>query len=315
MSAAKKILPALLSVLLLLVMAIFLSDPVRYGKSILNGFSLWAAGVLPATFPFLFLTALLTGLPSFSFLANRLSPLTGKIYRVSGAGGGIALLAALSGYPVGARAVFDFKDRLAPDERFRVACLATTSGPVFLVGTVGCMMYGSAKAGWIMLLCHLLAVRAVCFFLRFGAKPPRDSALPQRERADLFYESLSSAVISVLCVGGLIALFTCFGQMLSDLGVFRAIAPLFGGRERIAEGLVRGLIEMTTGCSVLAGESTPLSVALSCALVTFGGVCVLCQQTAFLSRAQVPVFPFLGVKFLQALLAFLLAFGLSFLLL
>ncbi len=303
-SALKFWLPTLL---LLCVAALFLSRPAHYAESVLRGVSLWATCVLPAVFPFLFLTALLTGLPPFAVLSKKLAMPMGRLFHLSGAGGGAALVAALSGYPVGARTVYDLFEEgmLAEGEAFPLACLASTSGPVFLVGTVGGMMYGSAAVGWAMLFSHLAAVWLVCFFCLRGGKR-RAGPLPVRRRSPtLFADSLSGAVLSVLCVGGSIALFTCLGQMLGDLGCFSL--PLFGG---YAEGVLRGLLEMTTGCAVLAETKTPLSCALSCALVTFGGACVLFQQAAYLTRAGVKMLPFVGVKLLQAAGAFFLCWGL-----
>lgn len=308
-SIPKKIFSALIFAIVLLAIAIFLSAPDRYAKSISDGITLWAVSVLPATFPFLFLTALLTALPPFSAFARKVSPIAGKLFRVSGAGAGAAILASVSGYPVGARLFFDLKSagRIQKSETFRLSCLVTTSGPPFLVGTVGAMMFGSAKAGWILLFSHLIAVWTVCFFLRFKSKPlPKTSLPPLKQNPDLLYDSLFHAVISVLCVGGFIALFYCFGDMLEGVGFFR----LLGGNQ-LTEGVVRGLLEMTTGCAVLSKSPSPLTLALCCSLVTFGGLCVLCQQLAYLMRAGVRPLPFLGVKLLQAILAFMLCFLLA----
>ena len=302
--SAVKYLP--LTALLLFAAALFLSNPARYAKSVSEGISLWATCVLPAVFPFLFLTALFTGLPAFEAFSNALSKPMGKLFRLSGAGGSAALLSAISGYPVGARTVFDLSraGSLGKGEELRLACLCSTSGPMFLVGTVGGMMYENAAAGWIMLFSHLAAVWTVCFCMRFRAKAA--PARPLRRAADpaLFYDSLYGSVLSVLCVGGSIALFFCLGQMFGDLGLYSL--PVFGD---YTEGVLRGLLEMTGGCAALASLKTPLSCALSCALVTFGGMCVLCQQAAYLTRADVKMLPFVGVKFLQAVLAFLLCWG------
>lgn len=313
MSTTRKLLSAFVCSVILFAMTVFLSAPARYAKCILAGISLWAANVLPATFPFLFLTTLLTGLRPYAFFSKKISPAAGKLFRISGAGGSAAILSALSGYPVGARIVADLYggNTVARSETFRLACLCSTSGPMFLVGTVGCLMYNSAKAGWIALCSHLIAVWLVCFLLRFTAKPVQ-AALPSpsKKTENTLYESLYNAVVSILCVGGFIALFYCLGQMLSDLGFFKGITALFGGSV-YAEGICRGLLEMTTGCNFLSSAGTPVSLALSCFLVTFGGVCVLCQQASYLSRANVKIFPFLGVKLLQALVAFGLCLALS----
>lgn len=285
--------------------AVFLTDPARYARSVLEGVSLWAECVLPAAFPFLFFTGLLTALPAFRSAADRLARPVGRLYRVSNAGGGAALLAALSGYPVGAKMVLDLSERglLARGEEQRLAALVTTSGPSFLVGTVGGMMFSDLKAGWLLFFCHLVAVRLVCLLFRGRGRRgsvPREVLSPPR---NILYESVYNAVISVLCVGGFIALFSCIGQMLSDLGLFALLSPLFGGGA-LGEGVLKGLLEMTAGCAALSKSGSFFALPLCCALVTFGGSCVLCQQAAYLTRAGVKLLPFLGIKLLQSAVAF-----------
>lgn len=302
----------LIFLLIFFAIAIFLSDPARFAKSILKGIDLWAASVLPATFPFLFLTALISAMPAFLKITRKISPFFEKLFRVSGAGAGICVLAALSGYPVGARLLSDLcaEGRVGKEETFRLGCLVTTSGPPFLVGTVGAIMFSSVGAGWILLLCHLLAVWIVCFFLSRGAKAQRFAPPPPKEvDLSLLYDTLYNAVISILCVGGLIALFYCFGDMLGGLGLFSIFPSAYG------EGILRGLLEMTAGCSILSKNHTPLSLALCCAIVTFGGTCVLFQEIAFLSRTKIQTGKFVLIKLLQAVVAFCLCFPLALLVL
>ncbi len=291
-------------------MAFFLADPARYSACVRDGVSLWAVSVLPAVFPFLFLTAVFTDTPLFARIARLLAPPAGKFFRVSGAGGSAAVLAALSGYPVGARALADLKERglLAQEERFRLACLVTTSGPMFLVGVVGSAMARSAAVGWLLLICHFLGVWTVSFLLRFTArKRVAAPLLAAADRGGGGGDALYRAVISILCVGGSIALFSAFGQMAADL--LPENTPPF------LAALCRGLTEMTSGCALLAPSRTPAALAACAFFVTFGGLCVLLQEGIFLRRAGVKLLPFAGVKFVQGLAAALYAYALFSLLL
>ncbi len=296
----KKIISAIIpAAIVLAAMICFLIHPARYSQSVREGISLWAVNVLPATFPFLFLTALFTRFRLFGKISRSVAPLAGKLFRISGEGGCAAVLAMLSGYPVGARAVLDLYERgaIAKEESFRLACLCSTTGPMFLVGVVGSAMFLNPAIGWIMLAAHYLGVLSVCFLLRFSAKPTQRMPYAVRtERGNLLYDSLYSSVISILCVGGSIALFYAFGQILFDLGAFLHVGST-------AEGVLRGLIEMTSGCALLSRTPSALTAALCTFLVTFGGLCVLVQQIAYLSRAEVKILPFLGVKLLQSVLA------------
>lgn len=285
-------------------MILFLAFPARYTECVLKGVSLWAVSVLPATFPFLFLTALFRRGKLFPRLTKIVSPLS-SLFRVSGAGGCAALISVLSGYPVGAKTVLDLYENgaIGKEEVFRVACLSSTTGPMFLVGAVGVRMFQSAAVGWIMFCSHLLAVWSVGFLFRFTGKK---SSLPVRlpkPQGDL-YDVLSSSVLSILCVGGSIALFFAFGQMIADLGA------LAGIENPVLTAVIRGMLEMTSGCALLSEHGTPVNAALAAFLVTFGGFCVLMQQIVYLSKANIKALPFLLVKLLQGALAFGICLGL-----
>ena len=186
--SAKKIPSALFTAAILLAIVLFFLFPARYAQSVKDGVTLWAVSVLPATLPMLFLTAIFTKRKLFQRASSAMAPVAGKLFRISGAGALAALLSIISGYPVGAKTVCDLKKAnvIGEEELFRISALATTTGPAFLVGAVGSGMFQSAAAGWVMYLSHLTGVFAVCFFLRFGAKPQKARRLFGARKEFLF---------------------------------------------------------------------------------------------------------------------------------
>lgn len=307
----KKFSPLFITAAVAGALAAFLIFPARYAKEVRDGIALWAVSVLPATLPLLFLTAIFTKLKLFGKVSGWLTPLSRALFGVSGTGAATALLSAVSGYPVGARAVYDLTEAglLPKEERFRTAAISTTTGPAFLVGAVGAGIFHSAKIGWILFAAHLIGVYFVGILLRLGAKPLRTAPAPAAKRSEEISvgKILESSVLSVLCVGGAIAIFYAFGAIAEDIG-----AAL-----RLPDGAIavfKGLLEMTTGCAAVAGKTTPIALAECAFFVTFGGFCVLLQQLAFLGRADIKTAPFLAVKFAQGAVAALAAFLFSLLL-
>ncbi len=305
MNVLKRVRGALLSAAISAALILLLVFPARYTESVREGISLWAVSVLPATLPFLILTALFTKLPLYKKIAKRLSPFAQTLFGVSGDGGCAALLSAISGYPVGAKTVqmLAERGRIGRDEVLRVAALATTSGPAFLIGAVGCGMLKSPLLGQILYISHLAGVYLVCLAMRPHKKRGSAPAAFAAERPDLG-EAISSSVLSVLCVGAAIALFNAFGEMVADFGALLSLPPA-------VVALLRGLMEMTAGCAQFCQTPSSLSLGLCAFFTTFGGMCVLVQQAAFLKRAGVKMLPFLGVKLAQGLLAAAICMGLS----
>ena len=319
----------LLPICLLATLLAFLAFPARCLAYVADGISLWATSVLPAALPFLFLTGLLTGTPLFLRLSARAAPLF-RPFGVPGQGGCAAMLSLLSGYPAGAKAVERLCARtpLSPAERFRCACLATTSGPAFLVGVAGTAMAGSPALGWLLFGAHVIGIFAIALVLGRGHRRTRhidkrtyrDYGLAQNddrrarfakqhaqreENACAFKpiplsqalpETLASSVLAVLTVGGAVALFYAFGRIMTDV-----LSPLALPIPLTA--FLAGLLEMTAGCAGLLSEPTPLRLALAAFLVTFGGLCVLVQQWSFLAKIGIPFAKFLLVKLCQAVLA------------
>lgn len=352
---------ALLSVLLLFLLCLLLTAPARYAEACIQGMALWAKAVLPALFPFLILTGLLTKLGAAQKLADRLSPLTEKI-GLPGSAAYCLLVSLLSGYPVGSRTVADLYKggAITREQAKRMSVLCSTSGPMFLVGSVGGAMFGSAAAGAVLLAAHLLAVIGVYLALYFanrrkkgnihaGQKAPapyaglkktmpphalrvqnktaapqttatpaseenkrNKTAAPHADTDGILATSVQSGVLTVLCVGGFIAFFFVLMQALSDLHISAPLERLLSfplsaaDSEGAAAGLTAGLLEATQGCASIAASGAPLALPLCAFLVTFGGGSILAQQLAFLTGAGVKAGPFIGIKILQGIAAFLL---------
>ena len=293
---------ALLSAAALLLIVLLALSPARYAAACLEGISLWAKAVLPSLFPFFILTALLTKLGAAEALADKLSPLTKKC-KLPGVAAYCFLLSILSGYPVGSRIIADLakSGAVSAKQASRMSALCSTSGPMFLLGSVGGAMFGSAKAGAILLASHITAVLLVCLafvpLLKPLPEPPPKKYAPSADNPsadNILYESVYGAVISILCVGGFIAAFYVLSLALADLHIPWLPEQLFGllFPQEIAEGLCAGLLEATHGCALLAAGGGRFALPAAAFCVTFGGACILCQQLGYLKSAGVKAAPF-----------------------
>ena len=312
-----------LTAFLLAFAVIFALFPERYVPVCLDGITIWALNVLPAVFPFLFVTALLRQTGGAEKVSRAFTPLSKALFGTGGEGGFCFFMSVLSGYPVGASLVAGMRkdDLLSRSDAEILACACSTSGPLFIIGSVGAGMFGDKRTGFIILAAHVLAVLlsagAVRFFLSLRKrKDPAASrqtgrtasAAPPASDFSLS-ECVQSSVISALAVGGCIAVFYVLASMCVD---FKLLYPLQKLLKQIpalavcAEGVTKGLVEMTGGCLALAGLSTNLAAPCCAFLITLGGASILFQQIAYLRSAGIKLPFFLFVKLVQALGAFFL---------
>ena len=296
--------------------------PQRYAAACAEGIALWAKVVLPALFPFLVLTAWIARSGMADGLGRKLSPLLRRC-GLPAASAGAFLLSIVSGYPVGSRVVADLQRRgeIGRADAEKLSILCSTSGPMFILGSVGSAMFGGGKAGTVLLTAHLFGVLAIAlpvllFRKRSAAAEPSPSPAAQRSAArairapqarapsDTLGETVREAVLSVLCVGGFIALANvalCAAEDLLLLAPLRALAELClcpFGAQACAEGIVYGLIEATRGCAALAAAGAA-GLPFAAFAITFGGASILAQQLAFLRPAGVRAGRFIAVKAAQ----------------
>ena len=93
----------------LIIFAILLALGSLNKNTVLDGINLWATCVLPALFPYFFITAILSRLSLTYRIGTRLSPITKRLFNTGGLTGYAFLMSVISGYPVGAQITAQLK--------------------------------------------------------------------------------------------------------------------------------------------------------------------------------------------------------------
>ena len=307
---------------LLLLFSLILAFGQNFSSVVLDGINLWVSCVLPSLFPYFFITAVLSKLKMTSKISSHLSPFTKRFFNTGGAVGYAFFISLISGYPTGAKMVSDLKEKglLSEIESIRASAVCSTSSPMFLIGSVGNLMFGSAIFGILLFLVHILSALTIGFIFSFYKKG-NDFSKPapfiSAEQTDnILYESVFSAVTSVLVVGGLIVIFYLFSEVLLRIGMLTPLINglnLIVGNQTSAKGIILGALECTSGLKTLSiiGIST-LSLPLCALICGFGGFSVIMQSVAYLKKAKLKTAPFVFSKLLSAVVNFIYALIASF---
>lgn len=161
-------------VIIAVCLVIFSSSNLTAAK---NGLTLWATCVVPSLFPFFVITNLLTHTKVVKFVGKLLDKLMRPIFNVPGVGGFAFVMGLISGYPVGAKIVSDFrKDGLVTkDEGERMLAFTNNSGPLFIISSVGISLFGDTTTGLLLLGTHILSCITVGVILgKFSKKSNKD---------------------------------------------------------------------------------------------------------------------------------------------
>ncbi len=299
-------------------MLILITKPETYVETTKTGIIVWALTVAPSLLPFFFLTSLLTYLGVVKKIIKTASPVTKFLYNESGVSFWTQIMSFLSGYPVGAKIIADLYQNniISSKTATKLSIISSTSGPLFIVGSVGVAMFKNKTVGLLLLVSHYLSsIILGVLFRNYGDNQPIAPLLHKNNDIDnILYDCIWSAVSSVLVVGGFIAVFYTLSQILLDFNLLffiqKPLSLIFGSQ--LSYGITMGLIESTTGCLQLAkcGISN-VSVSLASAIISFGGISIWFQSIAFLTKAKVNIKIFMLGKILQTIISFLVCFLLS----
>lgn len=297
--------------LVLLLLIIFILGTETYLASVKNGLNLYVVAVLPSMLPFFFFSKLLTELDFASDAGKLLARPLKYLYRSPPLGGYVLIMSMLCGYPVGAKLVGEFFASGLIDEHQakKISAFTSTSGPLFIVGTVGVSMFGNKTYGFALLVAHYVGTLLNGLLYR-GKRTDAVSAPTPTITApeDVLNKVMLNTFLSVGIVGGYITVFNLLLDVTNNVGIIPLIAKLFCGmgvNERITSSVAGGLIEMTKGCLMLSESGFPVIVTLplACFLVTFGGMSVTFQSLTFLSSAKISPAYYLVTKLTQGIIS------------
>lgn len=282
----------------LAALGLLLARSAEAAQAVRDGLALCAGSVIPALFPFLAVSGLLTALDAGA------SPALGPLARLLGcsrAGARAFLLGLVGSYPVGARTVAQLYRRggISRREACRLLLFSNNCGPAFILGVAGLGCFGSLRAGVLLWGVHILAALVIALALpRRAAEPPeRPGSVPART-------PLVPALIAAVRDAAGTMVYIC-GFVVFFLVLLRVMGRVTG----LSHPVLSGAVELTQG--ILALPHTRRGFVWAAGLLGWGGLSVHGQSAAVLSGTDLPMGPYLAAKAAHAAVSVLLAWPVS----
>lgn len=307
----------ILSILILIFILVFLSNPSIYMKSTLNGLNVWFYNVLPALLPFFIATRLLIYLSVDSI--KTLDKFTTKFFKVNN-GGKIFFLSIISGYPIGAKLICDAYKQNQIDLRSakKMMSFCSVSGPMFIIGSIGIGVFKSVKIGYILLLCHIIGAILNGLLFRNSHKNIDEeneyNYSPKQQSSNILADSMIDSITSILLVGGYIVFAFVLIDLLNNLQLIPTLTNILTDvfnikNSEIINALLNGSVEMTRGLINIGNLnlSSNLNICLSSFLISFGGISIYLQSLNFTKELKIKKSYFLFQKFCQGILTLLIS--------
>ena len=297
-----------LIVLTVIALVMIVIRPEIYIQSTKNGLIVFTASVLPALFPFFFFSTILTKLGAPLAVAKIFGKPFGKLFNASPLSAYVFFMSLICGYPVGAKLISELyaSSLLDKENCKKIASFCSTSGPLFILGTLGITVFNDKSFAIVVLICHYLSAFLNGFIYR-GKKTNTDAVLNlPLDCNDFLSKTICNSTLSMLNLCGYIVVFNLIIDLVLNSGILSCLPNTDFGFT--AQALICGCIEMTRGCMMLSKIS--ISKFLKCGLITFlvsiSGMGILCQSMSFLSKCRIKAKTVVLQKFTHSLIALLL---------
>ena len=283
---------------------------------------IWANSIVPILLPFFIFADFIKRTGNPERLPKRIYPF---------------VLAFLSGYPVGAKAVSDLVScgRLSREEAEEVFSYSLITGPAFLIGTIGAFL-GSYKAAGVVAAAHYGGAALNGLFYRkpkmgkrkgYGVRafsevatnrPEKSAPKPvtnrhglSEEAAPATAESFTAAILSGFRSMAIILAYLILFMIAIDL--IEATEVLSAIKNETAASFLKGIFEMTVGAKMisLCDINLSLKTALIAFVVSFGGLSVIGQSISMTAGSGIGASAILKIKLTHGLLTGIIAVILS----
>jgi len=234
-----------------------------------SGVDLCIRTVVPALFPFIVLSMMLT---DFMSTDGSIVHFFAGILEIPSTAVPVLIPAFLGGYPVGAKCIHDLytKGCISRIQAHRLLAFCSNAGPSFLFGMVS-GFFPDPWMVWVLWLIHILSAFLTSMLFPSSAepKPITKPNVDRTERTDL----LLSAIKSMAMICGWVILFRTLTAFLNRW-CFWILPPWL-------QIFLTGFLELTNGCCELIQiENIGVRFVLCSSMLAFGGICVLLQTAS-----------------------------------
>ena len=304
-------------------------------SSVKNGLLLWSTSVVPSLFPFFIATELLLNTNIPIILGNISNIFMRPIFNISGPGSFVFIMGLISGCPMSAKIISNFRENniCSKEECERLLSFTNNSSPLFIIGTIGISLFRNKSIGFLLFLSHIISALIVGFIFRFWKynknttiknnnynKFKKNKHISLSNSGEIISKSISNSIKTILLVGGFIVLFSSIISICKSSGILSIlsfiITPLFNYLHidpSFISPLLTGFLEITNGISTISNISCKkisLNILITSFLLGLGGISIFLQVYSIVSKTDLSIKPYVYGKLLHSIISIIITYSL-----
>lgn len=266
-----------------------------------DGVAVCIRTLLPSLFPFFVLSSIVTS--SCSGMSLPFLSAGGKLCHIPKGAESLLAVGILGGYPVGAQCVAQACSQgiISREDAEKMIVFCNNAGPSFIFGIVA-PQFSNPNIGWLIWVVQIASALVTGLLLLPSGN--QATILQNKQMPDMT-QVMERAIRAIATVCGWVILFRIALAFLDRWILW--IAP------KEIRVCAAAILELANGCLLLGEiENEGLRFILSCAMLSFGGLCVM-MQTASVA-GDIPLRHYFPGKLVQTILCVILSMWAQYLL-
>lgn len=293
-----------ITILSMTIMLIMILNPQEIITAAKEALILCFNVIIPAIYPFLIVSSIFVSSSDESFFRFAGSAMR-SIFGISAVGAAAFIPGILCGYPVGASCACKLyeNNRISKSEAESLVAFSNNSGPLFIIGSVGCGILKNVRLGISLYIIHVICAILCGIVLKpYNIQTVRFSKVSTTPRkASAFTDSVCDSTMSILKICGFVVAFAIINKLIEP------IMLLF---PPIATGAAAAFLELTNGVNIInvkiGGEE--LKLALISGAIGWSGMSVHMQVKSIVSAHKLSLKKYYFSKAFSCVLSTLFAY-------
>lgn len=278
-------------------------------NSITFSISIWKDNLLPSLFPFFLISELLLEYGFIDFISFIFGKYMVNLFYLPKEASFAFFTSLLSGFPSGSKYVKDLLDKelISVEDANYLIMFTHYANPLFIVSLTGIFLLNNIKAGYVILVSHILSNLLIAFIFR-----KKKNIVYKKEKLSTIINDIvdnkRKSFITVL-INGIWKSFKILVNMLGIIMFFLIITTLIDkifSLPRLPKALLSGFLEMTQGVKYISQYDMALNIkaAIISAIISFSGLSVHFQVKSIIDGSKIKYKNFLKARIIQAVLCF-----------
>lgn len=295
-----------------LIILLVIFNPKLCITATLGGLKLFIYSVFPSVFVFIAIFNIILGCGGVKIYSNIFGYVLCKPLNLPKQCSIVLIISLMCGYPLGAKYAIHLYENGNIDRQTteRLITIASNSSPLFLIGSVGTIMFGNKNLGYLLLFITNISVLIVGFLTKNtvslnynNGKISESKNLSTKNFGEILKKSIENALFSSMNIGSFIIFFSLIISLLNNY-------VLVFIHSKIIKATLNGLIEVTFGCKEISllPYDIDTKFLITLFIVSFSGLSIISQIYSIIYKYRFSIKKYIFYKLLHGIVSVILGF-------